>query len=133
MNTEVLGEIRVLIEELNQTAGNNDLSRKLEIGDKLATYNWNLAEYVGEVYGQANDLEYDYKMSVIREVNKLGGGYQAKEAIAKEKFADLYKLLTEKQNLLKRLTLLHQQTNIVIEQLRQTNSFLKQEWKQQHQ
>lgn len=129
----ILGEIRVRIEELNRTAGNNDLPRKIKLGDELATYNWNLAEEVGNIHAEANDAEYEYKMAVIREVNLGTGGYQNKEAQAKAKYADLYKVMIDKQNLYKRLSLLHQQTNIVIESLRQSNSYLKQEWKQNNQ
>lgn len=130
---QILGEIKVRIEELNRTAGDNNLPRKIKLGDELATLNWNLAEEVGQAHADANDAEYDYKMAVIREVNTTTGGYQNKEALAKAKFAGLYKNMIEKQNLYKRLSLLHQQTNIAIEQLRQSNSYLKQEWKQNNQ
>ena len=126
----ILGEIRTLIEELNATAGNNDLARKIYIGDKLATYNWNLAEEVGNVYGEANDLEYDYKTSLVREINKGTGSQSLKESLAKEKLESLYKAMVSKQNLLKRLQLLHSQTNIVIEQNRQNCAYLRVEFRQ---
>jgi len=129
----ILGEIRTLIEELNETAGNNDLPRKIFIVDKLATYNWNLAEEVGTIYSDANTLEYEYKTSLVREINRGTGAQNSKENVAKEKFEGLYKQMVDKQNLLKRLTLLYQQTNVVIEQARQTISHLKQEWKHNNQ
>jgi hypothetical protein len=130
---EAIGEIQVLIEELNRTAGNNDLVRKLEIGDKLATYNWHLAAMEADVHADANMLEYEYKASVAREINRTQGSATLREALAKEKYTDLCKNLVQKQNLLKRLSLLRQQTTVVIEQNRQTVSALKQEWKQNHQ
>lgn len=130
INTNVLGEIRTLVEELNSTAGNNDLGRKIEIGERLATYNWLLAEMVGEIYSEVNTLEYEYKVNFARKINKMQGSVNAKENVVKEEMAADAKKLTEKENLLKRLTLLHQQTNVVIEQNRQTVAALRTELKQ---
>lgn len=129
---EILGEIRVLIEELNHSAGNSDLARKIEVGDKLATYNWNLAEQVADVNEEANMLEYQYKTGLVQKINALDGPQGAKEAKAKEMLKDLHRQVVEKQNLLHRLTLLHRQTNVVIEQNRQSVSALKMEYKQLH-
>jgi len=126
----ILGEIRTLVEELKETAGNSDLPRKIFLGDKLATYNWNLAEEVGKVYGEANDLEYEYKTSLVRAINKMTGAQNTKESLAKEQLEGLYKAMVTKQNLLKRLQLLHTQTNIVIEQNRQNCAYLRVEYRQ---
>ena len=126
----ILGEIRTLVEELKETAGNSDLPRKIFLGDKLATYNWNLAEEVGKVYGEANDLEYEYKTSLVRAFNKMTGAQNTKESLAKEQLEGLYKAMVTKQNLLKRLQLLHTQTNVVIEQNRQAVAYLRVEFRQ---
>jgi hypothetical protein len=127
---ETIGNIKVLIEELNQTAGNNDLARKLEIGEKLATYNWLLSDFESEVHAETNSLEFEYKSSVARDISRATGTDKAKEAAAKEKYEALNKVLVQKQNLLRRLTLLRQQTNVVIEQNRQTVATLKHEFRQ---
>lgn len=132
INTNVLGEIRTLVEELNASAGSNDLARKIEIGDKLATFNWLLAEMVGDVYSEVNTLEYEYKVNFARKINKMQGSVNAKENVAKEELAADAQKLAEKENLLKRLTLLHQQTNVVIDQNRQSCSFLRVEMKQSY-
>lgn len=129
---EVLGEIKILVEELNRMAGTPDLARRIEIGDKLATYNWNLAELEAETHEDANNTEYEYKLSVSRHMMKGVGPATVRESAAKDKFSDLYKLTVQKQNLLKRLTLLRQQTNIVIEQNRQTVAALRSEYRQTH-
>jgi hypothetical protein len=127
MNTTILGEIRTLVEELQATAGNNDISRKVEIGERLSTYNWFLAEEIGNIHSDANTAEYRYKTDLVRRVNALDGPQGSKESRAKEELSGLHKDMVDKQNLLKRLTLLFQQTNVVIEQNRQTVSYLKKE------
>jgi hypothetical protein len=123
--TDILGQILTLNNELHDTAGNGDIHRKSEIGDRLATLNVLLGEYEAATFGDANSLEFDYKSSVQKEINRGTGSHASREATAKEKFIDLQKQLVQKENLLKRLTLLRMQTNIVIEQNRQAISNLK--------
>lgn len=123
--TDVLGQILTLNEELHHTAGNGDINRKSEIGGKLATLNVLLGEYEAATFGDVNSLEFEYKSSVQKEINRNQGSVASKEAAAKEKFIDLQEKLVKKENLLKRLTLLRMQTNVVIEQNRQEISNLK--------
>ena len=127
IDANVIGEIRMLVEELKVSASDNNLSRKIEVGTLLSTYNWYLAEQVADVYRRVNEAEYDYKTAMVREINKGTGGYQNKEALAKELLADKYRELIAAETLLKRLTLLYQQTNVVVEQNRQNCAYLRKE------
>lgn len=131
---KILDEIIQDIERLKAVNGQLDLNSGLEIQQRLASNSYFLATLVADASEARNNTEYMYKSSVNSFlVNYKGEKLSEKrlEALAKEQYKELYKQLTSEENLFNRLTLILRQTNINIETLRQTNSQLKVEFRNQ--
>lgn len=130
----ILNEIVSDIEQLKAVNGQMDLNSGLELQQRLASNSYFLATMVADATEARNNTEYMYKSSVNSFlVNYKGEKLSEKrlEALAKEQYRELYKQLTEEENILARLTLILRQTNVNIETLRQTNSQLKAEFRNQ--
>lgn len=125
----MIEEITKNIEWLKKNSSSNDLVGKLRVAEELATNSYYLATLVGDAYQEKNSTEFFWKSAVNTDVALTTGPTGKNEALAKDKYKHLYKEHLDADSKYRRLALLMSQTNTVIEQVRQTCSFLKQEYR----
>lgn len=124
---QVLIDIEKLVSWFKANAGSNDLVGKLQKAEELATTTYYLATLVADANDSRNTLEYMYKTSLVSHQMQSKQGVSRSEIEAKDQYKDLYKEYVSADNLYKRYSLLLHATENIINQVRQSNSFLKTE------
>jgi hypothetical protein len=120
-------EIQQTIEWFKKNLTSNDIVGKLQQAESLALNSYYLATLVADVNEQRNNLEYMYKTSLVSHQIQSKAGVSRSEIEAKEQYKALYKEYVEADNLYKRYSLLLHATENIINQVRQSNSYLKNE------
>jgi hypothetical protein len=124
----ILDEIMTDINWLRDNNTSNDLIGKLQTTDSLANKTYHLAYLVAEAYEKRNTAEYFYKTGVTSYIASATGAVGKAENEAKDKYKGLYKQYIDADSEHRKLSLLLSQATIVIEQSRQSNSYLKKEY-----
>ncbi len=124
----ILDEIMSDINWLRDNNTSNDLIGKLQTTDSLANKTYHLAYLVAEAYEDRNTSEYFYKTAVASHVVGATGGVSKAENEAKVKYKDMHKKYLDDDSRYRKLSLLLSKATIVIEQSRQSNSYLKKEY-----
>lgn len=122
--------MKTIIDDINFLKENNtsqNVSEKVQAVERLATNSYYLATMVADAYEEKNSTEYMWKSSVNSAVVMKGGAVGKAEIEAKDAYKDLYKKHLEADSKYRRMSLLLAQTNVIIEQTRQSISYLKQE------
>lgn len=122
---KILNDIQTQIDRLNPD--DQDLVSRLEVAEKLAIMSYTLSREVGDAHAAKNLAEYKYKSSLSTYEASNEGAVAKVAAKAKDFHKELYRDMIEKENLYRQLNLLLTQVNVIIEQVRQTSSFLKKE------
>jgi hypothetical protein len=124
---EVLTQIHQDIQLVKRLNGSNDIEERYRAAERLAVNSYYLAGLKSDAYDAMIEAEASYDNAVaMDETNSTGPATKAK-ADAKNKNAKLNMDLAKSKGLHKRLDSLLSQTNVVVEQLRQTLSILKTE------
>lgn len=110
-----------------RSLASQDLVGRIELAEKIAIKLWYLSEEVGRAHGDANTAEYFYKSAITTYEAGFQGPVTRGTILAKEDNKDLYMKMVEAQNYYKKIQLLRDAGWLVVEQLRQSCSFLKQE------
>jgi hypothetical protein len=124
---KIFEDIRKDIEELKNLVNSNDLVTKLQVTERLAINCYYLSSVVADNYEESSNAEYFYKSSLSSAIANSNEGVAKSEAKAKVEFTDLHKDWVTADSLYKRSVLLLNAANVVIEQARQSISYLKQE------
>lgn len=121
----VLEEVENIISELD---GSQDLVGKMDAVERLAILSYHLAHETANAHEDKNRAEFRYK-SALTKYEATAQGSAAKNAVnAKHENIELYKNFMEAESVYRRMTLILAQTNVVIEQVRQSISYLKKEY-----
>lgn len=124
---EILTQIHQDIQLVKRLNGSNDMEERYKAAERLAVNSYYLAELKSDAYDAMVEAEASYENAVaMDETNSTGPATKAK-ADAKNKNSSLNTELAKAKGLYKRLDSLLSQTNVVVEQLRQTLSILKTE------
>lgn len=124
---QILDTIRNGIEEVREAKG--DLVLLQEKTLELSVQSYYLAALVADWHESSNNAEFYYKRAVEGDVANNQGPISRAEYQAKHRFANLNEDYRSAENTYKRLQLALAQCNVVIEQARQTISYLKTEKK----
>lgn len=121
----VLDEVTQLIQELDNS---QDLVGKMEAVERLAILSFHLAHETANAHEDKNRAEFKYK-SALAQYEATTDGAVAKNAVkAKHENKELYRNFMDSESVYRRMSLVLAQTNVVIEQARQSISFLKKEY-----
>jgi len=123
----ILTEITKSVEWLKANISSNDLQGKLQETERLALNSYYLASYLADWHEKMNTSEFMYKSAISSSVANSKEGVAKSEALAKLTYKEMGEELIKNENTYKRLQLALNQANVIIEQIRQTNSALKQE------
>ena len=124
---EILTQIHQDIQLVKRLNGSNDMEERYKAAERLAVNSYYLAELRSDAYDAMVEAEASYENAVaMDETNSTGPATKAK-ADAKNKNSGLNTELAKAKGLYRRLDSLLSQTNVVVEQLRQTLSILKTE------
>ena len=125
----MLEQINKTVTELKNLSGSTDLVTKLKLAEELAAESYYLSEMVAVAYENMNTAEYFWKSVISTAIAKTTGPVSKAEAVAKDTHKNLYKEYLDADSRHKKLYLLLSATNTLIEQARQSCSFLKQEYR----
>lgn len=121
----VLENIESIISSMDDS---QDLVGKLQAADDLAKLSYYLAHETALAHENKNRAEFRYKSALSR-YEATAEGSAAKNAVkAKHENTELYRNFMEAENVYRRMSLVLAQTNVVIEQTRQSISYLKKEY-----
>lgn len=127
MNEEVLGNIFQDIQLVKTLNNSDDISERMRAAERLVTNGYYLANLKSDAYQDFVELEAEYENAVaFDETNSTGPATKAK-AYAKDRNKDINIRLVKAKGLYRRLESLLNQSNAVVEQIRQTLSILKTE------
>jgi len=123
-------QINKLVEELMADRATQDLDSLVENARKLSGLSLNLATAVGDYHAARNDAEYMYKTSVDSHViNNKEGAISLKEKIAKDANKEIWKMWVNAENKYVSMKLKLAQVNAILDQIRQTVAYLREEKK----
>lgn len=120
-----IDEITDLIPQMDNS---QDLVGKLEVTERLAILSYRLAHEVGEAHGNKNMAEFRYKSALSKYEATTDGAVSKNAVKAKHENRELYRNFIEAENVYRSMSLILAQTNVVIEQARQSISYLKKEY-----
>lgn len=110
-----------------RTLASQDLVGRIELAEKIAVKLWYLSEEVGRAHADANTAEYFYKSALSSFESSYTGPVSKGTILAKETHKSLYKEAVDAENYYQKIKFLRDAGWLVVEQLRQSCSFLKQE------
>lgn len=124
---QIISEIEKSISWLKQNITSNDLQGKSQEVDRLALNSYYLANLVADWHEKMNTSEFMYKSAIASFVHNSKESAVKADAAAKLQYKDMWEEMVKNENMYKRLQLILAQSNVVIEQGRQSISTLKQE------
>src|SRR5690606_11181159 len=123
----IIQQIEQNLKWLSQNVNSQDVSAKLQKVEELSHNCYYLSDLVGEAHEAKNDAEVLYKTSVDSYVANAEGSQSRAEVKAKELYKDSFIAWKKAENIYKKYQLKLSAAGVVIEQVRQTCSYLKQE------
>jgi len=118
-------QITALVGEVNNS---QDLEGKMRNTEDLATLSYTLAHDVGIAHAEKNMAEFRYKSALYKYESTTEGAANKNAVRAKHENKELYRNFIEAENVYRSMSLILAQTNVVIEQARQSISYLKKEY-----
>lgn len=126
---EINRQIQNLIDELMDDRNSQDLVGLIDKTKKLAGLSYTMATFVGDYAQAKNDAEFLYKSSVNRFIQRGTGAKNKLEVDAKIEYEELEKTWIQAENSYQKFKLKLAQINAILDQMRQTISYLKEEKK----
>lgn len=124
---ETIKQILQDIEVLRKLNGSNDMDQRFRAAERLSINNFYLSEIKSDAYQGMIDAEVEYENAVALDEDTFDGAVTKAKAHSKNKNKDLNVALGKAKGLYRRLDSLLNQSNTIIEQVRQSLSVLKSE------
>jgi hypothetical protein len=110
-----------------KSIGATDLVGRIDLAERIAVKLWYLSEEVGNAHSASNTAEFFYKSAVTSYEASFQGAVSKGAVLARDTHKDLYHQSIDAENYYQKIRFLRDAGWLVVEQLRQSCSFLKQE------